>query len=335
MHILITGSAGFVGSNLAERLVRQGHYVTGVDCFTDYYAREIKERNLEDLSGHERFRLVEADLAEVDLVSLLRHGSPVPDHSPRQNSGGAPQTPMDYVFHLAAQPGVRGSWGRNFETYTRNNILVTQRLLEAAKEVPLKKLVYTSSSSIYGDAESFPTPEDLTPRPISPYGVTKLAAEQLCLLYWRNYGIPVACTRLFTVYGPRQRPDMAFNKFIRAMQNEDEVPIYGDGEQTRDFTFVGDAIDAIESAAFSDTRGEVFNVGGGSRVTVNRVLDILGEILGRTARRKYVTPQNGDARDTAADIRKASQRLGYQPHVTLEQGLRWQVAWAQQYTTAR
>jgi UDP-glucose 4-epimerase len=211
---------------------------------------------------------------------------------------------------------------------------VTQRLLEAAKEVPLKKLVYTSSSSIYGDAESFPTPEDVTPRPISPYGVTKLAAEQLCLLYWRNYGIPVACTRLFTVYGPRQRPDMAFNKFIRAMQSGDEVLIYGDGEQTRDFTFVGDAVDAIASAAFSDTRGEVFNVGGGSRVTVNRVLDILGEMLGRTAHRKYVQTQNGDARDTAADIRQARQRLGYEPHVTLEQGLRLQVAWARQLTTA-
>lgn len=326
MRVLITGVAGFIGSHLAERALREGHTVVGVDCFTDYYPREFKERNLTSLWDDERFTLVEADLVNVDLGTLLRYGSLSPRRPARGGNGSAP-APIDYVFHLAAQPGVRGSWGCHFDVYTRNNILATQLLLEAAREVPLYKFVYASSSSIYGDAETFPTPEQVIPRPISPYGVSKLSAEQLCLLYGRNYGVPVAATRYFTVYGPRQRPDMAFHKFLRAMLRGDEIMIYGDGEQTRDFTFVTDAVDGTWRAGMSEVRGEVFNIGGGSRVTLNHVIDTMEQILQRPARRRYIEAQHGDARDTAADIRHAAERIGYKPHVPLEQGLALEAQW--------
>src|SRR3990172_3831340 len=240
---LVTGVAGFVGSHLAERLIRDGHFVIGVDCFSDYYPRWMKENNLAQLRRDARFHFIEADLLELDLAALLRGES----SSIRQRAMGdnarwdAGDGHVDYVFHLAAQAGVRESWGRNFDIYVRSNILTTQRLLEAAKELPLMKLVYASSSSVYGDAEAFPTSEDVTPHPVSPYGVTKLAGEHLCLLYWRNYGVPAVGLRYFTVYGPRQRPDMAFHRFIRAILEGMEIPVYGDGEQTRDFTYVDDA----------------------------------------------------------------------------------------------
>lgn len=329
MRILVTGAAGFIGSHLSERLVQEGHTVIGVDSFTDYYPREIKERHLEELWDDERFTLIEADLVNIDLTTLLKYGSLSPRRAPTARNGRATDGAVDYVFHLAAQPGVRGSWGRNFEVYTRNNILATQLLLEAAREVELKKLVYASSSSVYGDAETFPTPEQVIPRPISPYGVTKLSAEQLCILYWRNYGVPVACTRYFTVYGPRQRPDMAFSKFIHAILQGEEIGIFGDGGQTRDFTFIADAVEGTWRAGFTDVKGEVFNIGGGSRVTVNHVLELLEGILGERARRRYVAPQHGDARNTAADIHHAEQLLGYRPQVPLEQGLQKQAQWMQ------
>src|SRR5713101_2670855 len=220
---LVTGVAGFVASTLAEKLLARGDVVIGMDCFTDYYSRSIKESNLDRLRNQSRFVFHSADLLELDLPSLLAG----------KVSGQASSTgPVDYVFHLAAQAGVRASWGRSFDIYTRNNILATQRLLEAAKQVPPWKFVYASSSSIYGDAETYPTAEHLTPHPVSPYGVTKLAGEHLCALYWRNYKVPTVSLRYFTVYGPRQRPDMAFHRFITAMQQEREIEIYGDGEQT-------------------------------------------------------------------------------------------------------
>ncbi len=326
---LVTGVAGFVGSQLAERLIRDGHVVIGIDCFADYYPRHVKEHNLSTLREQERFCFLEADLLDLDLEALLRGALPM-DRGSR--SGDDRQRaklpgPVDYVFHLAAQAGVRESWGRNFDIYVRNNVLTTQRLLEAAKGLSLKKLVYASSSSIYGDAEAFPTPEAVAPRPHSPYGVTKLAAEHLCLLYWRNYRVPAVGLRYFTVYGPRQRPDMGFHRFIRAMLEGQEIAIYGDGEQTRDFTFVSDAVDGTVRAAFAEVAGEAFNIGGGSRVSVNQVIQLLETITGKKARVRYAPPSLGDVRHTSADIRRAASALGYAPRTSLADGLRAEAVW--------
>ncbi len=312
---LVTGAAGFIGSHLAERLAAEGHRVIGVDCFTDYYARPLKERNMAALHGHRGFTFIEADLLEMDLPALLRG----------ELLGG--DEPVDLVFHQAAQAGVRASWGRQFEVYTRNNILVTQRLLEAAKGTTLRKFVFASSSSVYGDAEQYPTAENLRPQPVSPYGVTKLAAEHLAYLYWKNFAVPTISLRYFTVYGPRQRPDMAFHRFIRALLDGETITVYGDGEQSRDFTYVADAAQANLLAAQSSVAGEVFNIGGGSRVTVNEVLSLLAELTGRTADVKRTSNQKGDVRHTAADTSRARQLLGYAPRVSLRAGLEQMVAW--------
>lgn len=326
---LVTGAAGFIGSQVAERLTREGHTVIGIDCFTDFYPRWIKENNLAGLRGEKRFHFVEADLLTLDLPSLLRG-------EPGASCGDAPRLGgIDFVFHLAAQAGVRDSWGQSFATYARNNLLATQRLLEAAKGTSLKKFVYASSSSIYGDAESYPTPESTTPRPVSPYGVTKLAAEHLSLLYWRNFGIPVVALRFFTVYGPRQRPDMAFHQFIRAAVEGREMVVFGNGEQTRDFTFVGDTVEGIIRAAWSTTAGEAFNLGGGSRVSVNTVIQLLETITGREARVRYIAAGQGDVRHTSADIRRAEAMLGYHPRTALTEGLRREREWLDTLFSAR
>ncbi len=298
---IVTGAAGFIGSHLCEHLVRAGHHVTGIDCFTDYYSRVVKQQNLRPLLGSSRFQFLEEDLLDTDIGACL--------------------VGADYVFHLAGQPGVRGSWGSQFEMYVRNNVLATQRVLEAARPAGLKKLVYASSSSIYGDAEQMPTPEEVAPRPISPYGVTKLAGEHLSMLYHRSYGVPAICLRYFSVYGPRQRPDMAFHRFIQALQSGDEITIYGDGNQTRDFTFVGDIVQGTMCAALSDVTGQVFNLGGGVRASVRQVVEILEKIIGKHARVRYVEVQQGDVRHTGADIRRAMQFLGYNPQTALAEGL--------------
>jgi UDP-glucose 4-epimerase len=307
MKCLVTGVAGFIGSHLAERLIKEGHQVVGIDCFTDYYPREIKERNIEKLRSSEGFTFIEANLLDVNLPEMLRG--------------------LDYIFHQAAQAGVRASWGTNFEVYTLNNVLTTQKLLEAAKEAPIKLFVYASSSSVYGDAETFPTPETANPKPISPYGVTKLAGEHLCYLYWKNFGVPFISLRYFTVYGPRQRPDMAFHRFIKAMLKGKEIIVYGDGKQTRDFTYIDDAVEANLLAMRSEAIGEVFNIGGGSRITINEAIRLLEGIMGKRARVRYVERQKGDVRHTAADITKARKMLGYEPKVRIEEGLRREVEW--------
>jgi UDP-glucose 4-epimerase len=281
--------------------------VVGIDCFTDYYPREIKERNIEKLRSSEGFTFIEANLLDVNLPEMLRG--------------------LDYIFHQAAQAGVRASWGTNFEVYTLNNVLTTQKLLEAAKEAPIKLFVYASSSSVYGDAETFPTPETANPKPISPYGVTKLAGEHLCYLYWKNFGVPFISLRYFTVYGPRQRPDMAFHRFIKAMLKGKEIIVYGDGKQTRDFTYIDDAVEANLLAMRSEAIGEVFNIGGGSRITINEAIRLLEGIMGKRARVRYVERQKGDVRHTAADITKARKILGYEPKVRIEEGLRREVEW--------
>ncbi|TAK36147.1 MAG: NAD-dependent epimerase/dehydratase family protein [Chloroflexota bacterium] len=316
MRVLVTGCAGFIGSSLSERLIELGHDVTGVDCFTDYYARSIKESNLAGLRREPRFSFQEGDLAVMDLSPLLKG--------------------IDLIYHQAAQPGVRASWGREFDTYVRSNIVVTQRLLEAIKDHPVKKFVYASSSSVYGDAEAYPTSETVVPRPVSPYGVTKLAGEQLVYLYWRNYGVPTVSLRYFTVYGPRQRPDMAFHKFIRSVLEGKPIQVYGDGEQTRDFTYIADAVAANVAAGQCESQGVALNIGGGSRVSVNQVIRLLGELLERTPRVDYVDVQRGDVRHTSADTHLAAQLLGYAPRVDLAEGLAREAEWFKsQFDAAR
>lgn len=307
MRALVTGVAGFIGSHIAERLVALGHQVVGVDSFTDYYPPWIKRRNLLGLREQPDFTFVEGDLTELDLAPLLAG--------------------VDWVFHQAAQAGVRASWGSSFYVYLRDNVLATQRLLEAAKEVSLAKLVYASSSSVYGDAERLPTAETALPRPVSPYGVTKLAAEHLCHLYWRNYDVPAVMLRYFTVYGPRQRPDMAFHIFARALWRGEPIGIFGDGLQTRDFTYIDDAVTANLLAAEQGPPGEVYNIGGGSRITLRDALAHLERATGRAAIVQPLPAQKGDARHTAADIRKAKRQLSYRPTVGIDEGLATEAAW--------
>ena len=300
MIAVVTGAAGFIGSHLCEYLVAAGDEVRGVDSFTDYYPRAWKEHNLKALLRDERFRLAEGDLGEMRLAPLLE---------------GA-----DVVYHLAAQPGVRASWGTEFPRYVQRNLVVTGRLLDGCARHATPKLVYASSSSIYGDAESYPTSESTCPRPVSPYGVTKLAAEHLCEVYEVSYAMPTARLRLFTVYGPRQRPDMAFSRLVACAVNGGIFELYGDGEQTRDCTFVGDVITAMRAAACSDWAG-VANIGGGMQVSLNRAIALVSEICQpvQVVRRD---PTRGDVRRTGADTGVAAAAFGYQPETTLEQGLR-------------
>ena len=308
MNALVTGTAGFIGSTLAERLLADGADIVGIDCFTDYYPRAIKERNLTASLAHSRFRFVESRLQDVDLPALLKDRT--------------------HVFHLAAQAGVRKSWGRDFAIYTENNIEATQALLEAACGMTkLERFVYSSSSSVYGDHTPMPMREDALPQPVSPYGVSKLAAEQLCYLYFSNYGVPTVSLRYFTVYGPRQRPDMGFHKFLRATILGEPITLYGDGDQTRDFTFVSDAVSANVAAAARGVPGRVYNIGGGSRVTVNEVLQMIGRIAGRTPLITVDPVQKGDMRHTYADTSLARADLGYTPTVGLEEGLAAEYRW--------
>jgi nucleoside-diphosphate-sugar epimerase len=307
MNVLVTGVAGFIGSHLAERLLDRGARVRGLDCFTDYYPRAAKEANLLAVRGRHGFTLVERSIQEADLDELLGD--------------------ITHVFHLAAQAGVRKSWGRDFEVYTRQNIQATQILLEACVRAPIERLVYASSSSVYGDDVTLPMREDAVPRPVSPYGVTKLAAEHLCHLYFTNYGLPAVSLRYFTVYGPRQRPDMGFHRFLRAALSNEPITLYGDGEQTRDFTFVSDAVEATIAAGLSGVPGRVYNIGGGSRVSVNHVLDLLARIVGRPLRICREATQKGDMRDTYADTSLARSDLRFVPRVSLDQGFEAEYRW--------
>lgn len=302
---LVTGVAGFIGSHLAEELLNRGYSVIGVDRFSDYYNRKIKEDNLANLETSPRFKLIEEDLLNLDLKELN----------------------LDYVFHEAAQAGVRASWGKEFQVYVKDNILATQKLLEDCLDSNIKKLVFASSSSIYGDVNELPIHENVLPKPVSPYGVTKLAAENLCYLYWRNYKIPTISLRYFTVYGPRQRPDMAINKFVNAIMKGDEIIVYGDGNQTRDFTYIFDVVNANVLAAESHVEGEVFNIGGGSRISVNRLIGLLEGIIGKKARTRHIGDQKGDVKNTMASIEKSERLLGYKPTVPIEDGLKRYVDW--------
>ena len=307
MRALVTGVAGFIGSTLAEQLLVDGADVVGLDCFTDYYPRALKERNLSTARRHPRFRFVESRIQDADLRSLL-----------------ADRT---HVFHLAAQAGVRKSWGRDFSVYTSNNVEATQVLLESCVGLPLERVVYSSSSSVYGDNAPLPMREDALPQPVSPYGVTKLAAEQLCYIYYVNERVPTVSLRYFTVYGPRQRPDMGFHKFLRATLLDQPITVYGDGEQTRDFTFVHDAVAANLAAAVRGDPGRVYNIGGGSRVSINEVIEMIGRVSGRRPRITVDPAQKGDMRHTCADTSRARADLGFVPKVGLEEGLAAEHAW--------
>ena len=310
MRALVTGCAGFIGSNLTEELLGRGHEVIGVDCFNDNYGRRQKLDNLATAMDHDDFQFVPIDLARGDVHDLLSE--------------------VDTTFHLAAEPGVRASWGGRFETYMRNNILATQELLEAAKDHPEKRFVFASSSSVYGQAEQFPTPESVLPQPYSPYGVTKLAAEHLCQMYHGNHGVSAVILRYFSAYGPRQRPDMAFHAFCRSALNGVPVTVFGDGLQTRDFTYVGDVVQATLAAAEApDVTGLVINVGGGAQVSVNEVLGVISELAGRELDVRYDARQSGDVRDTCADSTLARERLGLAPETDWHDGLRRQWEWMQ------
>ncbi|MGZ3642345.1 MAG: NAD-dependent epimerase/dehydratase family protein [Ktedonobacteraceae bacterium] len=303
MRCLVTGVGGFVGSHLAERLLADGHDVCGVDAFIDYYPRSIKESNVAELHSQKNFTFIEGDLLSMNLQILLEG--------------------VDVIFHQAAQAGVRASWGRDFQRYTDCNILATQRLLEEAMHVhTLQRFVYASSSSVYGNTNVLPIKENVTPQPVSPYGVTKLAAEHLCTLYHRNFGVPTVSLRYFTVYGPRQRPDMAFNRFCHAILRHQPIHIFGDGTQTRDFTYISDIVEAnVLAATRQNVAGEVMNIAGGSRVTMLEVIEVLQEISGSEVAVVFENKQHGDVDHTYADTHLAEQVLGYHPQVALHEGL--------------
>ncbi|HEU4910839.1 MAG TPA: NAD-dependent epimerase/dehydratase family protein [Actinomycetes bacterium] len=299
MRAVVTGAAGFVGSHLCEELLAAGDEVVGIDCFTDFYPARVKKANVAGILSHERFTLHQADLLTAPLAALL---------------AGA-----DVVYHLAGQPGVRPSWGSEFADYMHRNILVTQRLLEALRDVRVWKLVYASSSSVYGNAECYPTAETVRPQPVSPYGVTKLAAEHLCELYRLEHRVPAVSLRLFTVYGPRQRPDMAFSRLVQAALTGETFHVYGDGEQTRDFTYVGDVVRAFRTAAESTWTG-VANIGGGSRTSMNQVIRTVSTLV-RPVNVVHQAMGRGDVRHTGADTTRAHDAFGYAPQVRLETGL--------------
>jgi len=307
MKVIVTGAAGFIGSHLADSLLADGHEVTGIDCFTDYYPRAAKEENLRGARSQAAFRFVEGRLQDLPLENLLK---------------GA-----DVVYHLAAQAGVRASWGRDFAQYTDHNVLASQRLLEAALGAGRPRVVYASSSSVYGDVETLPLREDARCRPVSPYGVTKLAAEHLAVLYHKNHGLPTVGLRYFTAYGPRQRPDMAFHRFLRAARDGEPVRVFGDGTQTRDFTFVEDIVAATRAAAVSGRPGSVYNVGGGERLALLEVLRIIEGVSGRPFRVQHEEAQKGDMRDTFADTTAARRDLGFRSTVGLTDGLAREWDW--------
>lgn len=308
MRALVTGCAGFIGSHLTESLLSDGWEVVGVDCFNDNYGRAAKLRNLEQARDWAGFDFVPVDLSRGAVVDLVED--------------------CDTIFHLAAEPGVRASWGEHFDNYLRNNVLATQHLLEALRGDEVKRFVYASSSSIYGQAEVLPTAENANPKPHSPYGMTKLAAEHLCSLYHANYGAKTTALRYFTVYGPRQRPDMAFHIFCDAALREEPINVFGDGCQTRDFTFVGDVVDATRAAAKApDAPGLAFNIGGGTRVSLLETIRLIGDFIGRPTNIVRLPQQDGDVRDTGADTTRARALLGFAPAMHFEEGLRAQFEW--------
>lgn len=313
-RVLVTGAAGFIGSNLCERLIDDGYHVTAIDSFTDYYNPARKHRNLSDIISHKNFELIEEDINSCDIREIIGDSRA--------------------VFHLAAQAGVRMSWGKEFSVYVDSNILTTQKILEALKENKRTKLVYSSSSSVYGQTDKLPMREDQRLKPVSPYGVTKLSGEHLCELYRINFGVNTVSLRYFTVYGPRQRPDMAFSRFIIAALTGGEIEIYGDGRQTRDFTFVSDAVEANMAAMLYDGGETIFNIGGGSRVSVLEVLEILKNRISNDFDISFLDRAKGDVLDTWADTSSAKRELGFSPRIDLKEGIEREIDWYRNFLTS-
>jgi len=307
MKCIVTGAAGFIGSHLTDQLLSDGNEVIGIDSFLDYYPRRIKDSNLDTARKSKQFRFIEGNILDQNWNALFDG--------------------VDVVYHLAAQAGVRASWGKSFLIYTKNNIEATQLMLEAARQNKLSKFVYASTSSVYGDTEDIPMREESLLKPVSPYGVTKLAAENLCYLYWKSFGVPCVSLRYFTVYGPRQRPDMAFYKFLLAQIEGRPLTIFEDGNQTRDFTFVQDIVAGTMGAASKGHEGKTYNLGGGSRITVNDVLKMIGEITGKKVEVNYADKQKGDMRHTFASTEAAQKDFGYSPKVSVKEGLTREFDW--------
>jgi UDP-glucuronate 4-epimerase len=312
MRALVTGAAGFIGSSLVDRLLSEGHEVVGIDCFTPYYDRKIKESNLVGARESKLFNFHEIDLVSAPLEELMEG--------------------VTDVFHQAGQPGVRASWGPEFQEYVQWNIWATQRLLEVCKKSStLKSFIAASSSSIYGNAEHHPTKESHLPNPISPYGVTKMASEHLCSLYGKEFGLPTVSLRYFTVYGPRQRPDMAISRIITAALEQSVFVVYGDGNQQRDFSFIDDIIDANIMSSKQMNKGmkpgEVFNVGGNRTVTLAEVIQIIEELVGKRVNLKHRYSEAGDPSVTKADISSIQLKVGWNPRTTIQQGVEAQIQW--------
>jgi len=308
LKILVTGACGFIGTNLCISLLEDGHDVTGVDAFTENYSRSIKRLNQKALEKFSNFNLIECDLLEVELAPIL---------------GG-----KDLVFHLAGQPSVHNSWGEDFHVYSNRNIVLTQKLLRAANEAKVTRFINSSSSSIFGRVNSTPTKENDEKNPISPYGVTKLAAENLVTLYGSELGLNTVSLRYFTVYGPRQRPDMAFNKLIKAGKNGERFPLHGDGSQIRDFTYVGDVVEANKLAAFASLKsGAVFNIGGGSPISMKKAIEMLEEIMDRRIEIEFTPLGPGNPMVTTSDCSAALTTFGWKPKIDIYDGLKAQVKW--------
>lgn len=308
MHALVTGAAGFIGSRLAERLIDGGHNIRGVDCLTPYYSPTVKQENVAALVDSLRFDFREVDLTNADMDELLDG--------------------IDVVFHQAGQPGVRKSWAQEFSTYLDHNVLVTQRLLEAARRLGVWRFVYASSSSVYGNALSYPTRESDLPRPFSPYGVTKLAGEHLCRLYAENWGLETVSLRYFTVYGARQRPDMAIHRMIECALRKEPFHVFGSGDQVRDFTHVIDVVEANLAAAVAPVDpGAILNIAGGSSIALRDLIDLVGTIAGAPVPVLRKPAQPGDVGRTGGSIDQAASVLGWTPQMDLAAGLREQVEW--------
>jgi UDP-glucuronate 4-epimerase len=306
---VVTGCAGFIGSHLAETLLARGDSVIGIDSFSDYYAYQIKEANIVTCLKNVNFHLIRTDISDVPLDDLC--------------SGAAG------IFHLAAQPGVRGSWGSSFDVYVKDNIRATQRVLEAAAKARIR-VVFASSSSVYGNATAYPTSEEVRPRPISPYGVTKLACEELAAAYSSSVQLEATALRYFTVYGPRQRPDMAFARIVKALLEGDEFTVFGNGLQSRDFTYVADAVTATLLAMEKSKPGMTYNVGGGSEASLLEAIQILEAASGKRLRTKVAEPAIGDVVRTSADTQRVRSDLGWASQTSLAEGLRTQLRWASQ-----